>query len=115
MKKKHIGPYLGLIAVITVIMFYLALVKDQILFFSYFNTFLGTVFWFVHILKKDYPMVPIALVAFLTKFFGDSLLLKVYLGVGGWLTDVLCVLLPILEFAFIPVFFVRRRQRKRAA
>lgn len=111
-KRKYIVPYIVLVCVMTCVMFYFVTVKGQMFFFSYFNTFIGEVIWFRFILKKDYPMKPIALLAFFTKFIGDSFSIVVYFGDGIWLSNVMCVLLPVLDFAFILVYFKRSRQNE---
>ena len=54
-------------------MYYLTIVKGWIFFFSYFNTFVGEIFWFIYFRKKDYPIKPIVLTIFIAKFVGDAI------------------------------------------
>lgn len=111
-KRKHIAPYIVLCGAITCAMLYLVTFKGYMLFFSYFNTFVGVAIWFGSILRRDYPMKPLALAAFITKFVGDILAAIVYFGVGGWCVDLMSILLPPLDFAFVVVYVVRRKQNK---
>lgn len=114
-KKRHIPEkygiaYIVLVYVMIMIMFYLVALKNHMFFFSYFNTFIGEVIWFGILFKKDYPMKPFALIAFFAKFIADTIAAPIYWGVGPWLINMICVLLPILDFGFIVVYFIRKRQ-----
>lgn len=112
-KKHHVKPYIVMVILITMIMLYLVVLKQIMFFFSYFNTFLGMLIWVGFICKKNYPMKGISLAVFIVKFIADVLRAMVYWGKGSWLINVLSILLPILEFFFIPVWFVRRKISKR--
>lgn len=57
-------------------------------------------------------MKPLALAAFITKFVGDLISIPTYLGSGIWLIDIICVLLPALDFLFIIVYINRVKKRK---
>lgn len=107
-KKKHMLVYILLLLINTVLMIYLVAIKGYMLFFNYFNAFLGVLFWFVFIQRKDFPMKPIALVAFVTKFLADIIAIPVYIGDGGFLINFICISLPILDFMFIPTYFYKR-------
>lgn len=108
--KKQIMPYIVTVAVITGIMFWLVAVRGKMLFFSYLNTFIGNVFWARFILNKDYPMKSFALASFCTKFLADTAAVLVYHGAGSLVTDLICVLLPALDFFFIIIYFNRRKR-----
>lgn len=103
-------PYILLIGAITCIMCYLVLIKGWIFFFSYFNTFVGEIIWFCYILRKDYPMKPLALASFIAKFIGDAVSVPVYFDCGIWFLSLISVLLPVLDFIFIVVYINRKRK-----
>lgn len=105
--KHHVGGYLFLLATATMIMCYLVAYKGHGFFLSYFNTFVGEIIWLVHIRKKDYPMKPIALLLFSTKFAADAIGISIYFGRGSWMTDLISVLLPVLDFMFIHIYCLR--------
>lgn len=111
-QRRKAPRYLTLVCVMTCIMCYLVAIKGHMFFFSYFNTFIGEIFWLLLIFKKDYPMKPLALAAFITKFVGDLISIPTYLGSGIWLIDIICVLLPALDFLFIIVYINRVKKRK---
>jgi len=113
--KQHIAPYLLFVCTLTAIMCYLVAVKGHMFFFSYFNTFIGEIIWFSLILKKDYPMKPIALAMFITKFVGDAISIPTYLGDGIWLINAICILLPILDLLFILVYIHRKNKSKQVS
>lgn len=105
--RRYAGGYVLLLAAATGIMCYLVIFQEQGFFFNYFNTFVGELIWLRHIRKKDYPMKPIALMLFVTKFVADAIAVSVYLGRGSWAIDLICVVLPILDFMFIHTYFLR--------
>lgn len=111
-KKKYILPYLMMCIIITAIMIYMVVIKRFMLFFSHFNTFVGLLFWLGFIIKRDYPMTHVALAIFITKFVADILGALVYFGEGGWVIDLLAVLLPTVDIIFFVVYFVRVDKRK---
>ena len=88
-------------------MMYFVMVKEQVLFFAYFNTYVGELFWLSFILKKDYPMKPIALGAFVTKFIADTLVIPVYYGKSIPLIDFMCITLPIIELSFVFIYLIK--------
>lgn len=110
-KRAYIAPYFIVLCILTAIVFYFIEYKNQMFFFSYFNTFLGEVIWFVHIKKNDYPIKPVVLGAFTAKFIADVICVLLHFGYGVWLTVALCVLLPILDLAFL-VDYVKRAKDK---
>ncbi len=111
-RKKTI-IYFMTMAVMTALMIYLVEVKGYKFFFSYFNTFVGELFWFVYILKKDYPLKPLNLAVFITKFIADAISIPVYLYKGNLIFSILCVLVPILDACFILVYFVCSRKNRK--
>lgn len=106
--KNRVIPYVFVITVLTCIMCYCVIANKYMFFFSYFNTFVGEIFWLVFILKKDYPMRPIALAAFFAKFIGDAISIVPYFGHGGFLINFICLTLPLLDLAFIFIYFKRK-------
>lgn len=59
-------------------------------------------------------MKPLTLAAFLAKFIGDAISIPVYFGRGPLLIDAICILLPIMDFLFIMLYFVRKRADKKS-
>lgn len=106
---KNKWLYLIAVCIMTCIMYYLVIYKGWIFFFSYFNTFVGEIFWFIHFCKKDYPIKPIALAAFVAKFIGDAISIPVYFGRGIWFISLISVLLPILDSLFVFMYIKRKR------
>ena len=112
LKNKYIPVYLLFFVAVTMQMVYMVVYKDEAFLFANLNTFVGMIFWFIHILKKGYPMRPLALAAFSTKFVADVLGAITYLGEGKPLANTLSVLIPVVDLAFIIVFAVRMLQKK---
>ena len=113
---KKTVPYIAALIALTALMILLVAYKDQMYFFSYFNTFVGELFWFRFILKKEYPFKALNLTAFIAKFIGDAVSVPVYISAGIWFSRVMCVLLPVLDFCFIAVFICRVcAEKKRTA
>lgn len=111
--KKMVAGYLGIVCAFTCVLCYLVGHRNQMFFFSYLNTFVGIAIWLYHVLKKEYPMKLFALLAFIAKFIADAVAIPVYWGNSSWLMNVLCVFLPILDAAFIVVYFLRKNCRKK--
>ena len=107
--KERVKVYLVFLSILTCVMCYLVGHQKQMFFFSYFNTFIGELIWLYHICKKDYPMKPLSLLAFMTKFIADIVAIPVYFGTSPGLIDVICITLPILDFIFIICFFIKRK------
>lgn len=112
--RKKISSYLLLVFLITAIMCYFVAYKDYMFFFSYFNTFLGEIFWFSFIRKREYPMRSLSLIAFWTKLIGDAIAIPVYFHTGIWLSSVMCVALPVLDLCFVLSWFFSRRRTKKS-
>lgn len=108
--RKCIWSYLLLISVITIIMCYMVVYKGQQFFFSYFNTFIGELVWLMHIRKKEYPMKPMVFLMFCVKFIGDAISIPVYYGKGPWIINLICILVPMVDFMFIHIYLQRRTQ-----
>lgn len=109
-KRKHILPYCAAVAVVSVILYFIIAFADGMMFICYFNAFCGVFFWFRFVRRKEYPMKPIALAAFVLKLLADLFAVPVYLGEGGLIIALISLLLPALDFAFLPMYF---RGRKR--
>lgn len=113
-KSGYIGkiyrvPYIIAIASMTAIMIYWVTIKECMYFFSYLNTFIGIFIWMIFVIKnKDYPMKPIVLAIFLTKFIADICAYMVYHSEGNWAAKSMCVGLPVLDFVFILVYGKRK-------
>ena len=107
---KYVALYLLLMLVITAGMCYAVAYNGQQYFFSYFNTFIGEIVWLFHIKKKEYPTKPIVLLMFCAKLIGDAISIPVYYGQGPRLIDLICILLPIVDFMFIHIHFVRKSE-----
>lgn len=108
--SKYKGPYIICFFIMVCVMYYLVAIKRWIFFFSYFNTFVGEIFWLAYVFKKDYPIKPIALAIFLAKFVGDTIAVPIYLGTGIWIISLICLLLPVLDSVFIFVYIERGQQ-----
>ena len=117
--RRFIAVYIAAILVITALMVYLVAYQNQMFFFSYFNTFIGEILWFLYVLRrKDYPIETLTFLLFFTKFVGDAIAIPVYFRTGTWISSLICVMLPMLDGAFIFVHIYRdeqeqRRKRKR--
>ena len=114
-KRKHILPYCAAVAVVSVALYFIIAYADGMMFICYFNALCGVFFWFRFIHRKEYPMKPIALVAFMLKLFADLLAVPVYLGEGGSIIALISLLLPALDLAFLPVYFRTRKRLNREA
>lgn len=105
-KKKSI-TYILLCAVMTILMIYIVAYKGHVFFCSYFNTFVGELFWFIYIRDENYPMKTLNLTAFIIKLIGDAMAVYIYISMGNTIIKIICALLPILDLCFIVVFFKR--------
>lgn len=110
--KEYVVPYLLAVIAVTALMCYLVGFAGHQFFFSYFNTFVGEIVWLVHILKKDYPRKPVVLMIFVAKFLGDAISIPVYFGRASLVISLLSLLLPILDFVFVHVYFLRSAEGK---
>ena len=110
MPKRRILPYIAFVLFVFAVLYYGVAIQEQILQFSYVNTFVGVALWLIHIFRREYPMNGFTLLIFLMKFIADIFAI-IYYGEGTWFVDFLCVLLPILDFAFLVVWVCRRRQK----
>ena len=110
--KCYIALYLLCVVALTFVMCYLVAYRGYLLFFCLLNTFVGEIFWLSHVWKKDYPMKPIVLAMFLTKYIADSMSVVVYFSQGSWIDSLIGILLPVLDFIFVHAYF--RRKSKEA-
>lgn len=110
--SKFVFPYILFIVLVTVVLYDLIAKQGKMLFFSYFNTFIGELVWLRFVLKKNYAMKPLALASFITKFVANFLAVFVYFGSGSVFVTLLCVALPILDSIFIVVYFVKVKSLK---
>ena len=107
-KKYHI-PWVALIIVNTAVMTYFVTLREEMFFFSYLNTIVGMIIWLGFLIqRKDYPIKPLTLAMFLSKFIADILGYLVYYGTGNWIENMMCVLLPVVDIVFLIVFCKRR-------
>lgn len=111
-EKKYIVPYLLFTAFVCIIMIYFVTIKGHVLFFSYFNTFIGELFWLNHIRKDDYPMKPYAIAAFISKLIADFIAVFLYFGNGPIIISAICLMLPMLDAYFVYVWYKRRNSIK---
>ncbi|MBQ5328240.1 MAG: hypothetical protein J6J15_03540 [Oscillospiraceae bacterium] len=102
--------YLIAVCTMTCIMYYLAIYKGWMFFFSYFNTFVGEIFWLIYFHKKDYPIKPIVLIIFIAKCIGDAISIPVYFGRGIWIISLISILLPTLDILFILAYIKRKKK-----
>ena len=105
---KSILIYLSLLSVFTYGMYYLVVIKDGMFYFNYFNTFVGELLWLKYINKDNYPMEPISLCVFVFKLIADTFAISVYFGEGPLIINTICLILPLLDFAFIVTYFEKR-------
>ena len=111
-KRRWVIPYIGLVLLVTAIMIYWVAIMEKMFFFSYFNTFIGIVFWLVFVIKhKDYPIKPITLAIFLAKLMADTLAIPIYFREGNLVTQAICILLPLCDVIFVVVFFWRKHRK----
>lgn len=109
--KRKILLYVAFVICVFAVLIYGVAIREQILLFSYVNTFIGVALWLSHILRHEYPMNGFTLIIFIIKFVADILAGIIYYGSGSWLVDILCVLLPILHFAFLVIWICRKKQK----
>lgn len=111
---KNLKLYFAFIGVLSAAVVYLVVAHNMILFLTYFLTFLGVIIWLLFILsKKDYIFKPLNLIAFSAKFVGDAIAIPVYLGTGGMIEDIVCIALPSVDFLFIIIYFLKKRQQNK--
>lgn len=113
-KKKYIIPYMGLIVFFVAVIFYVMIFKEQYVFSLYFFTLVGECIWLKYILNKNYPLKPISLAVFVSKFIADFLAIPVYIGKSGFIIDMICILLPVLDFVFIIIYFGGKKEARHA-
>ncbi len=82
------------------------------LLYNYLNTFIGEIFWLHHINKKDFPIKPLVFPIFIAKFMADAFAISVYFGRGPLMANIICVALPILDFAFIITYLQKHLNMK---
>lgn len=108
-KKERRYLYFDGLIVVTIVMFFLVTIKEYQLFFTYANTIVGVLFWFIHFIRhKDYPLTLLTIIIFTLKFVADAIGIPVYFHRGGWPIAVFSVFLPLLDFCFIVVFLLRK-------
>lgn len=113
-KRKYIVPYIMLVAMITVVMTTVIISSRFTIFYCHLNSVIGDMIWLAFILRdKKYPMKAVTLATFTTKFLADVLAVPVYFGCSIWIVSFMCILLPILDFTFILIYFVRRSKQVR--
>jgi hypothetical protein len=109
-KRNLILPYIGMILLITIIMFYFVVVSEHMFFFSYFNTFIGIIFWLFFVIRhRDFPMKKITLAIFISKMTADVAAMIAYIGKGHLFIQSICILLPLTDAIFIFVYMKRTR------
>ena len=107
-KKRSKASYIIAVICIAAMMVYCVIVKGYTFFFSYFNTFIGMWFWLAFVVKnKDYPIKPMTLALFVTKFIADAISIPVYNGKGNAVTNTICILLPVVDALFIILYYKR--------
>ena len=104
-RKRYVALYLLATASITIILCYLVAYKGHQLFFALFNTLVGEIIWLIHVRKKEYPINTLVLVMFLAKFIADAMSVPVYFGRGSWVESLMGVCIPVIDFAFVHVYF----------
>lgn len=107
--KNREKQYVLLVTLVMAAMLWGVVVKGWMLFFSYFNTFVGMCFWAQYIRREAYPMKPWAGAAFLIKFAADVLACLVYFHSGTWVISFMSVALPVLDFTFLITYWKRKR------
>ncbi len=109
---KNLKSYFAFIGILSVAVTYLLVVHNMILFLTYFLTFSGNVIWLLFILLgNNYPFKTLNLLAFCAKFVGNAIVIPVYFGDGNLITDILVFALPSVDFLFIIVYFLKKRQQ----
>lgn len=106
-KKKYVLLYVIVLTIFTLIMCFFVAHKGYQLFFALFNTVVGEILWIFHIRKKDYPMKPMVLIMFLSKFVADAMSVPVYYGRGNWVHNIMGIFIPVLDYFFIHIYFTR--------
>ncbi len=94
----------------TALMVYLVVVLDYAVVFSYIITFFAELFWLCYITKEKYPIKPLILAAFVSKFIADICAIPVYYHYGHWIISVLAIVIPIIDFCFFVVYYLRKKK-----
>ncbi|MBQ3501049.1 MAG: hypothetical protein IJA70_06480 [Oscillospiraceae bacterium] len=108
--KRQVIQYIIVLAFFASVIYYVMILKEQFLFSHYFFSLIGMIFWLKFIFNEKYIFKPITLAIFVSKFIADFTAIPVYFGSKGIVVNMLCVLLPLLDFIFIVVYFFRRRR-----
>ena len=111
--QERIVWYLIKTVILTLVMFDLAVRQNHMLFFSHFQTIVAEVIWLRFVQKNDYPVRPIALAVFITKFVADAIAVFVYFGKGSCIINILCITLPVLDAFFIVAYIIKVCKIKR--
>lgn len=112
-KRKRIIPYLVRVILVTGVVYGAILLTHNIYAFSYFNTFIAEIIWFGYILKRKDAFKPVELAIFVTKLIADMVAIPVYIGMGDFVNQMICLTLPVLDFAFLVVYCFKQPIIKR--
>lgn len=112
--EKNIIQHVLLLIANVLIVAYLILEKGQMTIINYLYALIGVIIWYIGIFKKDYPLRALTLIIFVIKFLADASVIYTYFDVSKPFVDVVCIALPILDFAFIPTYFILKRKNKNA-
>ena len=107
--KQRISPgrFFLAVAALSAVTIPLLRLENGMLFVTYGYTAVGMVFWYIHIWDEHYPLRPLNLLCFVTKFIADFTALFVYFPSGPVVIKVISVTLPLMDVAFIATFAVR--------
>ena len=111
-RPRLAGPYLAILFLLTCLMAYVIRQPRGTIVFSYLNTILGTVFWYGHVRRRDYPVTVLHLCFFVTKYCADVLGVITYFRQHGPFVSAMSVLLPFLDSIFILTWYARHQERQ---
>lgn len=113
--RKQTIIYLMTCTAMTALMVYLVVVLNYAVVFSYIITFFAELFWLYYITKEKYPIKPLILAAFISKFVADICAIPVYFHYGHRIISVLAIVVPIIDFSFFVVYYLRKNEIKKAS
>ena len=108
--RKKIFAFIATIIIVSLLTFYGVFYQSQTLFFSYFNTFLGELFWLGYIAKRQFHPQSIHFAFCITKLIADLIAVPVFGGMGSWTVNSICVILPVIDLLFIAICLEKKNE-----
>ena len=107
--QKYIAPYILSIGMIAFGVFVcIKEIAEATIYLTYIFSILPIIIWLFYLIFKKEPIHWLYLIPFTTKLIADLLSLYTYFYYPNWLIKIMCIILPIVDFLFIPVYFVKQ-------